>query len=145
MNTFKILRVAAIAILISSTATAATDDQNQNSSNMPMMEQNKEGMMMSPGMQHGMMDPEQYHNMPMMTPQMMHMMMHSMHSMNSMGGHGQGNCQQQGMPMMGGGMGYNMMNPQMMQMRMQHMTNMAKRLENIEALLSQLVELQQKN
>ena len=142
MNTFKILQVAAIALLVSSAATAATDDQNQDSSNMPMMEQNKDGMMMSPGMQHGMMNPEQYHNMPMMTPQMMHMMMHSMHSM---GGYGQGHCQQQGMPMMGGGMGENMMNPQMMQMRMQHMTNMAKRLENIEALLSQLVELQQNN
>ena len=139
MNTFKILQVAAIAILVSSPAMATTDDQNQNSSNMPMMEQHKDGTMMSPGMQHGMMNPEQYHNMPMMTPQMMHMMMHSM------GGHGQGHCQQQGMPMMGGGMGGNMMNPQMMQMRMQHMTNMAKRLENIEALLSQLVELQKDN
>ena len=140
MNTFKIFQVAAIALLMSSPAFAATDDQSQSTSNMPMMQQNHDGMMMQPGMTPGTMTPEQYQNMPMMNPQMMQMM-HQMHSM----GHGQAYCQHSGMPKTGAGMGNKMMDPQMMQMRMQHMATLEKRLENIEALLSQLVELQQNN
>ena len=46
------------------------------------------------------------------------------------------------MPMVHPGKEGMKMNPQMMEMRMLHMTNMEQRLENIESLLSQLVELQ---
>ena len=68
-------------------------------------------------------------------------MQHMMHQMNSMGqSHGHGHES----TMMGGGM-KGMMNPEMMQMRMKHMTNMEQRFENIESLLSQLVELQKAN
>lgn len=42
--------------------------------------------------------------------------------------------------MMGGGMGNMMMNPQMMQMRMQHMLKMEQLMENIESLLTQILE-----
>lgn len=160
MNKLKSLQVAAILMLLSSTAGAATDSENQTSPEMPMMNQEQNGMMMTPEMMHKTMPSEQYHNMPMMNPQMMHMMMHGMmhgmnemHGMGGMGGmgHGRGHTQNCDMPMahqgkegmmMNQGKEGMMMNPQMMQMRMQHMTNMEQRLENIEALLSQLVELQ---
>ena len=71
MNTFKIFQVAAISLLMSSPAFAATDDQSQSTSNMPMMQQNHDGMMMQPGMTPATMTPEHYQNMPMMNPQMM--------------------------------------------------------------------------
>lgn len=132
MNKLKSLRTAAIILLFSSTAWAATDNETHDPSDMPMMNEENTGMMMTPEM----MASGQHQNMPMMDPQMMHMMMHGMSGM----GHGHG--QNYGMPMMNGGKGGMMMNPQMMQMRKQHMANMEQRLENIESLLSQLVELQ---
>jgi len=146
MNKLKSLQVAAIFMLLSSATGAATDSENQTPSEMPMMNQEQNGMMMTPEMTQKMMPSEQYHNMPMMNPQMMHMMMHMMmHGMNEMGhgkGHAQGHAQNCDMPMVNPGKEGMKMNPQMMEMRMLHMTNMEQRLENIESLLSQLVELQ---
>jgi len=138
MNKLKSLQTAAIILLLSSTAWAATDNETHDPSDMPMMNEENTGMMMTPEMMEKMMASGQHQNMPMMNPQMMHMMMHGMSGM----GHGYGHSQNHGMPMMSGGKGGMMMNPQMMQMRMQHMANMEQRLENIESLLSQLVELQ---
>jgi len=128
MSKFKSFSTTAIAILISTSAWAAEDGDNSNPSKMPMMTEGN-GMMME-------------NMMPMMNMQMMQRMMQHMDAME----HNQGNYQRHGkyhgMPMTGGGMGNMMMNPQMMQMRMQHMASMEQRLENIESLLSQLVELQ---
>jgi hypothetical protein len=138
MNKLKSLQTAAIIMLLSSTAWAATDNETHDPSDMPMMNKENTGMMMTPEMMEKMMASGQHQNMPMMNPQMMHMMMHGMSGM----GHGYGHGQNYGMPMMNGGKGDMMMNPQMMQMRMQHMANMEQRLKNIESLLSQLVELQ---
>lgn len=138
MNKLKSLQTAAIIMLLSSTAWAATDNETHDPSDMPMMNEENTGMMMTPEMMEKMMASGQHQSMPMMNPQMMHMMMHGMSGM----GHGYGHGQNYGMPMMNGGKGDMMMNPQMMQMRMQHMANMEQRLKNIESLLSQLVELQ---
>lgn len=138
MNKLKSLQTAAIILLLSSTAWAATDNETHDPSDMPMMNEENTGMMMTPEMMEKMMASGQHQNMPMMNPQMMHMMMHGMSGM----GHGYGHGQNHGMPMMNGGKAGMMMNPQMMQMRMQHMANMELRLKNIESLLSQLVELQ---
>lgn len=123
MNKVTISTVAAVAILISSSVWATSDGKHQESSDMPMTQEGDSGMMMNPQMMQHM--------------QMMHQkMMHKMNGMDHGHGHGYGH----GMPMMGGGMGNMMMNPQMMQMRKQHMTNMEQRLQNIEALLTELVE-----
>lgn len=140
MNKLKSLQTAAIILLFSSTAWAATDNETNDPSDMSMMNKENTGMMMTPEMMEKMMASGQHQNMPMMDPQMMHMMMHGMSGMGH--GHGHGHGQNYGMPMMNGGKGGMMMNPQMMQMRKQHMANMEQRLENIESLLSQLVELQ---
>lgn len=140
MNKLKSLQTAAIIMLLSSTAWAATDNETHDPSDMPMMNKENTGMMMTPEMMEKMMASGQHQNMPMMNPQMMHMMMHGMSGMGH--GYGYGHGQNYGMPMMNGGKGDMMMNPQMMQMRMQHMANMEQRLKNIESLLSQLVELQ---
>jgi len=133
MSTYKLLSTTAIAILISTSAWATEDGDEQDPSRMPMMTEGN-GMMMNMQMMENMM--------PMMNMQMMQRMMQHMDAME----HNQGNYQRHGkyhgMPMTGGGMGNMMMNPQMMQMRMQHMASMEQRLENIESLLSQLVELQ---
>jgi hypothetical protein len=157
MNKLKSLPIAATLVLLSSAAWAATDSDNQTPSEMPMMNQEQNGMMMTPEMMQETMPSEQYHKRSMMNhgqngmmnPQMMHMMMHMMQGMGQMGhGYGQGeNCDMpmkhqgnEGMMMHQGNEG--MMNPQMRQMRMQQMTNMEQHLQNIESLLSQLVELQ---
>ena len=137
MNKLKSIQIATIVMLLSSSAWAATDSENQTPSDMPMMNEEHNSMMMTPEMMEKMMASGQHQNMPMMNPQMMHMMMHGMSGM----GHGYGHGQNHDMPMTKEGKG-GMMNPQMMQMRMQHMANMEQRLENIESLLSQLVELQ---
>jgi hypothetical protein len=149
MNISKYLRIALVAVLVSSPATAATDNEQLPAAQMPMM---GPGMMMSPEQMQQMqemMSSGQFQHMPMMNPQMMQMM----HGMNPMG-YAQGQYLQPGMPMMGPGMmGPGMMGQgmgpqhmmQMMQMRMQHMANMEKRLQNIEALLKELVELQKAN
>ena len=162
MKNLNILCAALIAISISAPVAASNDDDS--ASKMPMMGHGNQGHMMTPEqmeemqkmmssgqiqqmpmMNPQMMTPEQMQQMqemmssgqvqqmPMMNPQMMHMMMHGMAPMG---------YSYPGMPMMGQGMGPGMMNPQMMQMRMQHMANMEKRLERIEALLEELVELQ---
>jgi len=137
MNKLKSLQTSAIILLLSSTAWAATDNETQDPSDVPMMNEENTGMMMTPEMMEKMMASGQHQNMPMMNPQMMHMMMHGMSGMGHYYGHGQNHD----MPVTKEGKG-GMMNPQMMQMRMQHMANMEQRLENIESLLSQLVELQ---
>jgi hypothetical protein len=134
MSTFKLLSTTAIAILISTSAWATEDVNKQDPSTMPMMPEGS-GMMMDPQMMEKMM--------PMMNMQMMQRMMQHMDAMEQNQNHNQRHGKDHGMPMMGGGMG-NMMNPQMMQMRMQHMANMEQRLESIESLLSQLVEIQKK-
>ena len=77
----------------------------------------------------------QSRGMPMMNPQSMQQMMPHMNMM------GPGYGYHHGMPMMGGA-GNMMMYPQMMQMRMQHMFKIEQRLENIESLLSQILEQQ---
>ena len=138
MNKLKSLPIATIVMLLSSAAWAATDSESQAPSDMPMMNQEQNSMMMTPEM----MAAGQHQNMPMMNPQMMHMMMHGMSEMDHGHAHGHGHGQNCDMPMMNGGKEGMMMNQQMMQMRMQHMTNMEQRLVNIESLLSQLVELQ---
>ena len=137
MSTFKSLSTTAIAILISTSAWATEDVNKQDPSTMPMMPEGS-GMMMDPQMMEQMM--------PMMNMQMMQRMMQHMDAMeqNQNQNHNQRHGEDHGMPMMGGGMGNMMMNPQMMQMRMQHMANMEQRLQNIESLLSQLVEMQKK-
>lgn len=140
MNKLKSLQTAAIILLLSSTAWAATDNETHDPSDMPMMNEENTGMIMTPEMMEKMMASGQHQSMPMMNPQMMHMMMHGMSGMGH--GYGYGHGQNHGMPMMNGGKAGMMMNPQMMQMRMQHMANMEQRLKNIESLLSQLVELQ---
>jgi hypothetical protein len=140
MNKLKSLHIATIVILLSSSAWAATDSENQAPSDMPMTNEEQNSMMMTPEMMEKMMASGQHQNMPMMNPHMMHMMMHGMSGMGH--GHGNGHGQNCDMPMMKKGKEGMMMNPQMMQMRMQHMANMEQRLENIESLLSQLVELQ---
>jgi len=130
MSTFKLLSTTAIAILISTSAWATEDGNKQDPSTMPMMPEGS-GMMMDPQMMEKMM--------PMMNMQMMQRMMQHMDAMEQNQNHNQRHGKDHGMPMMGGNM---MMNPQMMQMRMQHMAKMEQHLENIESLLSQLVELQ---
>jgi hypothetical protein len=132
MSTFKLLSTSAIAILISTSAWATEDGNKQGPSTMPMMPEGS-GMMMDPQMMEKMI--------PMMNMQIMQRMMQHMDSMEQNQNHNQRHGKGHGMPMMGGNM---MMNPQMMQMRMQHMTNMEQRLESIESLLSQLVEIQKK-
>ena len=131
MSTFKLLSTTAIAILISTSAWATEDGNKQAPSTMPMMPEGS-GMMMDPQMMEKMI--------PMMNMQMMQRMMQHMDAMEQ--NQNQRHGKNHGMPMMGGNLGNMMMNPQMMQMRMQHMTNMEQRLESIESLLSQLVELQ---
>ena len=69
MNKLKSLQVAAIFMLLSSATGAATDSENQTPSEMPMMNQEQNGPMMTPEMTQKMMPSEQYHNMPMMNPQ----------------------------------------------------------------------------
>ena len=138
MNKLKSLPIATIVMLLSSAAGAATDSESQTPSDMPVMNQEQNSMMMTPEM----MAAGQHQNMPMMNPQMMHMMMHGMSEMGHAHGHAQAHGRNCDMPMMNGGKENMMMNPQMMQMRMQHMNKMEQRLENIESLLSQLVELQ---
>jgi len=133
MSTFKLLGNTVIAILISTSAWATEDGNKEDSSTMPMMPEGS-GMMMDPQMMEKMI--------PMMNMQMMQRMMQHMDAMEQNQNHNQPHGKDHAMPMMGGGMGNMMMNPQMMQMRMQHMTKMEQRLENIESLLSQLVELQ---
>ena len=133
MSTFKLLGTTAIAILISTSAWATEDGNKQAPSTMPMMPEGS-GMMMDPQMMEKMI--------PMMNMQMMQRMMQHMDAMEQDQNHNQRHGKDHGMPMMGDSMGNMMMNPQMMQMRMQHMTNMEQRLESIESLLSQLVELQ---
>jgi hypothetical protein len=140
MNKLKSIQIATIIILLSSSAWAATDSENQAPSDMPMMNEEHNSMMMTPEMMEKMMASGQHQSMPMMNPQMMHMMMYGMNGMGH--GHGHGHGQNHDMPMMKEGKGGMMMDPQMMQKRMQHMANMEQRLENIESLLSQLVELQ---
>jgi hypothetical protein len=158
MNKLKSLPVAAILVLLSSAVWAATDSETQSPSEMPMMNQEQNGMMMSPEMMQERMPSEQYHNSSMMNhgqngmmnPQMMHMMMQGMGEMGNGHGHGYGQGQNCDMPMKHQGDegrmehqgNEGMMNPQMRQMRMQQMTNMEQHLQNIESLLSQLVELQ---
>ena len=137
MSTFKILSTTAIAILISTSAWATEDGNKQSPSTMPMMPEGS-GMMMDPQMMEKMI--------PMMNMQMMQRMMQHMDAMeqnqNQNRNHNQRYDKNHGMPMMGDSMGNMMMNPQMMQMRMQHMAKMEQHLENIESLLTQLVELQ---
>ena len=135
MSTFKLLSTTAIVILISTSAWATEDVNKQAPSTMPMMPE-ASGMMMDPKMMEQMM--------PMMNMQMMQRMMQHMDAMEQNQNQNQRHGKDHGMPMMGGGMGNMMMNPQMMQMRMQHMANMERRLQNIESLLSQLVEMQKK-
>jgi hypothetical protein len=133
MSTFKLVSTTAIAILISTSAWATEHGNKQEPSTMPMMPEGG-GMMMDPQMMEKMI--------PMMNMQMMQRMMQHMDAMEQNQNHNQRQGNNHGMPMMDGGMGNMMMNPQMMQMRMQHMANMEQRLQNIESLLSQLVELQ---
>jgi hypothetical protein len=157
MNISKFVRIALVAVTVSSPAVAATDEAQQAAPQMPMMGPGMMGPgMMGPGMmgQGMMMSPEQMQQMREMMASGQYPHMQMMHGMNPMG-YMQGQ-QQPGMPMMGPGMmapgmmGPGMMNQgmmpqhmmQMMQMRMQHMANMEQRLQNIEALLKELVELQ---
>ena len=137
MSKLNLLSTAAIAILISTSAGATSDETKHDPSRMQDQE---ESMMMNPQM----MGEGHMQNMPMMNMQMMHQMMQQMHGMGHGQGHGQGHGygHGHGMPMMGGGKGNMMMNPQMMQMRKQHMSNMEQSMKNIESLLEQLVELQ---
>ena len=133
MSTFKLLSTTVIAILISTSAWGTEDGNKQAPSTMPMMPEGS-GMMMDPQMMEKMI--------PMMNMQMMQRMMQHMDAMEQNQSHNQRHGKDHGMPMMGDSMGNMMMGPQMMQMRMQHMANMEQRLESIESLLSQLVELQ---
>lgn len=88
------------------------------------------GMPMDPDMM-----PMHQQNMPMMDSQRQQMMMDPVMRKNMM------QYRQGGMPQQGG-----MMNPQMMQgmmqMRQQHMDDMERRLEKIEAMLAELLQLQ---
>ena len=124
-----------IGLVVSTTIFAATQDETDKSQDMPMMNQDG-GMKMGPEMMEQMMASGQHQKM----HQMMHQMPYSGHGMPMMGG-GMGNMMMHPQ-MMGGGMGNMTMNPQMMQMRMQHMMKMEQHLENIESLLTQLLEAQ---
>ena len=118
MNKLSTLTIAASALMFSVSTWAATDGQENNQTEMPMMNQENHDSMMSNGKQGMMRDP---HMM-----QMMMMMGHHQHHDSAMNG----------------AMGGMATNPEMMQMRQQHMSNMEQRLANIEALLEKLVELQ---
>ena len=137
------IHAVVIGLVVSTAVFATTQDETEKSQDMPMMNQDH-GMMMDPEMMDKMMASGQHQNMPMMGHHNMHHMMHQMpysgHGMPMMGG-GMGNMMMHPQ-MMGGGMGNMMMNPQMMQMRMQHMMKMEQHLENIESLLTQILEAQ---
>jgi hypothetical protein len=141
MKKIRIVVMIAITLVMVSTGYTATEDEEPTDSSPTTGSEGMPGMMsgmQGKGMMHqGMMGHHMMHSgmspvTVFISPGMMPMMGHGMKQRGTEGGH------------KGGGMSREKMEQRQSMMK-KHMERMEQRLENIEALLGELVELQKKD